>query len=181
MPSAKSQAQVPDATYSSGASRNPEWFIGPGFVLFGGLFSVQLLLLPASPGSDQSAPPIWMPILFVVMGLVYSYAAFFGRASRLEIRDGTLQWFTPLRRSMGEAPVADIVSVWTGHTFQLLRTQTVIELRDGRTVSIRDSRGISGFVSALVARSADIDVADWKPREPRDHTFGGSYPTNGHY
>ncbi|HEY5231099.1 MAG TPA: hypothetical protein VIJ11_09455, partial [Galbitalea sp.] len=116
-----------------------------------------------------------------ILGLVFCLAAFYRRVSRLEIFGDTLYWFTPFRHLMGQAPITDVVCIWTGHTFQLLRTQTVLELRDGRTVGIRDGAGIGAFVSAIVARSPGIDAAAWKPQEPRRNALGSSYPTNSDY
>jgi hypothetical protein len=175
-----------EVSYSSGLSRNFELVLGPWFVLLGGFLSVvEVLLPPVDTRSDEPPPPQgleYTPILFVVIGLVFCYLAFFRRVSRIEINDDTLYWFAPFRRLKGQALIADIVSIWTDGTLQWRVTRTGFDFRDDRTISIRDRKGIGIFVAVLVARSPDINVANWEPHEPGGpETIGSSYPSNGDY
>jgi hypothetical protein len=170
----------PELSYSSGFSKNVEFLVGPWSVLLGSFIYVEISLHPVDLLPDQAPPPPnWIPLIFVVLGLVFCYFAYFRRVFRLEINDETLYWFLPFRRLKGQAPIADIVSVWTGQTLQWSITRTVIDLRDGRSVSVRDSRGIGAFVFALIARSPDINLADWETRDTFDRSEGiGSFYDN---
>jgi hypothetical protein len=177
---ARTRLPLPEVSYSSGLSKNIELVLGPWFVLLGGFISVQLFFfVRADLRPDQPPPPglRYVAVLFFVMGLVLCYFAYFRGVCRLEIQDETLYWFVPFRRLKSQAPIADIVAIRTGRTWQWGRSRTAIDLRNGRTVSVNDGRGISAFVFDLVARSPDINVADWKAREPRNHyeTMRSSY------
>ncbi len=180
----RSRLPKPDASYSSGFSKNVEWLLGPWFVLFGGFFFLEIAFLhPAVQLPGQSpAPPSPIPfVAFPILGLVFCYFAFFRRISRLEISDGTLYWFLPFRRLKGQAEVADIVSLWTEADFSQWRlTRTSIHFRDGRTVRIRDRGPIIGFVAVLADVSPSIDLENWAPRVSRDpfQTFGGPDANN---
>jgi hypothetical protein len=168
----------PAMSFSSGLSKNFELVLGPWFVLFGGISSVQLLFSVRANLRPDEPPPLpdlrYVPVLFFAMGLVLCYFAYFRWVCRLEIQDETLYWFVPFRRLKGQAPIADIVSISTGQALQLGRSRTEIDLRDGRTVGVNDGKGISAFVFELLARSPDVNVADWKPHD-QSETIGSSY------
>jgi hypothetical protein len=103
---------VPEAelSYASGIARSFELVLAPLFVLFGGALS----LLFAQTRSGQSTPPLdirFMPVLFLIAGLIGCYYLYFKRAYRLELDDQTLYWFLPFHRLKGEASITDIASI----------------------------------------------------------------------
>ena len=169
----------PEASYSSGLMSNFELALGPWFVLVGGVLSVSLFFsLAANARADQSPVTLeFVPVGFFLVGVVFCYLTYFRRPYRLEMNSETLYWFLPFHRLRGRAVVADIASIRTEQSFQWGRTRTVIVLRDGRTVSVIDGRGIGAFVDALVARSPDINRTGWKAQRRfySDETIGSFY------
>jgi hypothetical protein len=148
----------PDASYSSGFNRNVEWLLGPVWVFIGTLFLVSSFIDPGKPGSDDAGLPLWFPFTFIGVGLVVRYFAFFLAVTRVGIRDGTLYWFAPFRRVKGQAPIADIASIWSDQSISWRMTRTIFGIHSRRPVSIRDRRGIREFVAKLVAQSPDIEL-----------------------
>jgi hypothetical protein len=173
---------APEVTYTSGLSKNMELFIGPWFVICGLFGTFVLVFFPAENlRPDQPPPPqgVQYPLLiFVVVGLVLCYLGYGRRVYRVEIHGETLYWFAPFRRLKGQAPIADIVSIWTDGTLQRRVTRTGFDLRDDRMFSIRDRHGISAFVAELIARSPDIKLTYWEPHEPGGSPSIGSFYVN---
>jgi hypothetical protein len=159
----------PELSFTSGLFRNFELVIGPWCVILGGFLSYQLIFFhPEATRADEPMPPalVVIPLIALVVGLALTYQAYFRGVVRLEITDGTLYWFTPFHRLRGSAPVTDVVSIWSSATFEWNRTRTVIQLRDGRRVSVHDAQGIGMFVFTLIARVPRIDAKAWKAHEP---------------
>jgi len=139
--------------------------LGPWFVVLGTLFLVVSLVNPAKPGSDDLLAALWFPLLFIGVGLVLCYLAFFRSVTRVEIRDQTMYWYLPFRRLRDQAPLTDIVSLWAGQSIGWSVTRTVFIIDHARPVSIRDQWGIKKFVAELVAREPAINLDNWEPRE----------------
>jgi hypothetical protein len=164
----ESRRLQPDATYTSGFSKNVEFLLAPWFVIFGIAFAAIVLFVPPDPYVHQAPPPpgwdqtmvIGMGAL-VLVGLVFGYFAFFRRAYRLELVGHTLSWFLPFRRQLGRVPVSDIVEIWSTPTFNWRVRNSVISLRDGRKITIRKRAALDEFVAKLQVISPEIYVGDW--------------------
>jgi hypothetical protein len=185
MPSARPRTRPPEpeASYSWGFLGSIELIIGSSFIVAGALVFVEIIASrSANLPSGQRSPGLdYVCLLIAIVGAIFSYFGFIRRVNWLEMSDGTLYWFLPFHRLRGQSPVADIVSVRTESTFRLGRTRTAIDLRDGRTVYVRDKPGIAAFVFTLIAGSPGIDHADWRVREPfdRSRTIGSIYTDGG--
>jgi hypothetical protein len=143
------------------------------------VLTLEFALSPIHPPPDQPAQlPGFIPLIFVVMGLIFGYFAFFRRVYRLEVAGDTLFWFLPFHRLVGQSPIADIASIQKGYSFQWSTTTTLLTLRDSRTITIRNRAGIRTFVTGLRGVSPDISVGDWYSRKPFDNpTSAESFDT----
>ena len=117
-------------------------------------FVAILIVATAAIGAaivDHNGPPLGFGVFFLLAAGWNAYWWLLRIAYRLELRDGELRYFTPLRR--GSRPVAEVTQlrpVRFGPGWQL------VQFTDGTKVIFAARRGLTGLIADIEAQAPHV-------------------------
>jgi hypothetical protein len=117
------------------------------------IFAIAGVGLVTITWTRQDGPSIVFAFLWLVAAVWAGYWWLFRVSYRLELEDGQLRWFAPLRH--GELPLSDLVSV---EPASLSRQQARLKVSAGSDLYVMIRPGLNEFVTEVHDRSAAVTI-----------------------